>query len=643
MSLASWFQPSHRTLAAFLCLMLILGGALGWLGWRLLAQERALEKQRVQERVEQAADRIASVLQRGLSDLEGYLNFLPGPDAKDLPPCVAVVIQDGVAFAVYPPNRLLFYPVIPRSNEPQEAIFKEGEALEFQNNDPEKAAEVFRELARRSSIAEVRAGALLRLGRNLYKSGRGEEALRVYGDLARLGPVSVAGLPAELWGYEARATVFETMGKQEELHREASAMWAALQSGRWRLSRDVWEYRAEEIRQWLGNDPMAESGMDGLPLSIAAEWLHTRWNTGAGSDARQLLEIEAKPVLVSWKTAAGRSIAVLAGPSACLSLWQQAVRGENVQSALANSEGKILLGSFDNNAWQAVRTAAGLPWILHVTSADPAADSAGLAGRRRLLLWGFAVLALVLVAGAFFILRSIERERAVAQLQSEFVSAVSHEFRTPLTSLRQLSEMLAKGRVPTEKTRQQSYDILARESERLQHLVESLLDFGRIEARAFRYQQESLDPATLVDGVVTEFQQKVTDKGYHVELTRSGDCPKICGDPQALGLALRNLLDNAVRYSPDYRIVKVEMGCEKNRLAIRVRDRGLGIPAAEQKNIFKKFVRGSGARNARIPGTGIGLAMARNIVAAHGGEIRLDSESGRGSTFTILLPLEKAS
>jgi len=622
--------------------MLILGGALGWLGWRLLAQERALEKQRIQERLEQAADRIASALQRDLYDFELYLNFLPGPDANDPPPGVAVVIQDGVGFAVYPPDRLLFYPVVPTGNEPQDAIFKEGEALEFQNNDPEKAAEVFRELARMSSSAEVRAGALLRLGRNLYKSGRGEEAVRVYGDLARLGSVRVAGLPAELLGYEARATVFEAMGKQEELHREASAMWTALQSGRWRLSRDVWEYRAEEIREWLGNDPVTESGMDGLPLSIAAEWLHARWDTGAGSNARQLLEIETKPVLVSWKAAAGRSVAVIIGPSACLSLWQQAVRGENVQSALANGEGKILLGSFDNNAWNSVRTAAGLPWTLHVTSADPAADSAGLAGRRRLLLGGGAVLALVLVAGAFFIMRSIERERTVARLQSEFVSAVSHEFRTPLTSLRQLSEMLATGRVQTEDTRQQSYDILARESERLQGLVESLLNFGRIEARAFQYQYESLDPTILVEEVVAGFQEIVADKGYHVELTRNGDCPKIRGDRQALGLALRNLLDNAVRYSPDYRTVRVEMVCENNRLAVRVRDRGLGIPAAEQKNIFKKFVRGSGARTAHIAGTGIGLAMARTIIEAHGGEIRLDSEPGRGSTFTILLPLENA-
>lgn len=160
-----------------------------------------------------------------------------------------------------------------------------------------------------------------------------------------------------------------------------------------------------------------------------------------------------------------------------------------------------------------------------MTSADPGADLALSAARRRLLLSGFAVLALVLLAGSYFILRSIDRERAVARLQSEFVSAVSHEFRTPLTSMRQLSEMLSKGRVPTEELRQQSFDILARESERLQRLVESLLDFGRLEARAFRYHFEETDPSALVSNLVVEFQEKAAAQGYHIEVSGAGEYP----------------------------------------------------------------------------------------------------------------------
>jgi signal transduction histidine kinase len=276
-------------------------------------------------------------------------------------------------------------------------------------------------------------------------------------------------------------------------------------------------------------------------------------------------------------------------------------------------------------------------------SADPAADLEASALRRRLLLVGFAVLVSVLLAGGYFILRSLERERAVARLQTEFVSAVTHEFRTPLTSLRQLSEMLSRGRVPTEALRQQSYDILARESERLQRLVESLLDFGRIEAGAAEYHFREFDPSVLVGEVVAEFREHAAAQGYRVELAGEDEVPPVRADRGSFGVALWNLLDNAVKYSPDCRTVRVEMARDGGCLAIRVRDQGMGIPASEQKEIFRKFVRGAGTIAANIKGTGIGLAMASHIIEAHGGQIRLESELGRGSTFTILLPLEKVS
>ena len=201
-------------------------------------------------------------------------------------------------------------------------------------------------------------------------------------------------------------------------------------------------------------------------------------------------------MLVTWSGTADRLDAVLAGGDYIRLVWSQASRGQSVRGGVVDADRQLAAGSAGSGSPGVVRTsdATGVPWTLHVTSADPAADSAFFAGRRRLLLAGFAVLALVLVAGSYFIMRSIARELAVARLQSEFVSAVSHEFRTPLTSLRQLAEMLAKGRVPTEELRQKSYDILSHESERLQRLVESLLDFGRIEAGRFRYRFERLDP-----------------------------------------------------------------------------------------------------------------------------------------------------
>jgi signal transduction histidine kinase/tetratricopeptide (TPR) repeat protein len=621
--------------------MIVLGGALGWLGWQWLKQDRALEGQRLKERLESAADHMAVALQQDLMGLEGYLGFVPGPGAKDLPPGVWVLQGTKRVVNAYPPGGLLYYSAIPDAEEPPAAIFAAGEALEFQQNDPAKAAGLFRELTR-SPDPLVRAGAWLRLGRNLRKIGRAEEALRAYDELARLGRTPVLGLPAELLAREARGTVLEAAGRRQDLLKEASLMRTALWSGRWSLLRSAWEYHLEEAQRWLGVHPLTEGEQNALAVSMASDSIYGQWLAEPETKGRRILKIEGRPVLFSWTGTPDRLTAVLAGPAYLGSKWTGALQGPNVQGALINADGQVMIGDFNATGPQAVRTAPAtrLPGTLYATSPDPGADASGVAGRRRLLFSGLSVLGLFLLAGSYFITRSIDRERGVARLQSEFVSAVSHEFRTPLTSLRQLSEMLAKGRVSTADQRQKSYDILSRESERLQRLVESLLDFGRIEARAGAYRFELVDPSALMAELVAEFRENAAALGYQVEQTLAPGLPGIQADREALGLALRNILDNAIKYSPDCRTVWVEMTREGDRLAIRVRDRGLGIPVSEQREIFKKFVRGSGSRAAHIPGTGIGLAIARHIVDAHGGEIRLTSEPGAGSTFTVLLPLE---
>ena len=166
--------------------------------------------------------------------------------------------------------------------------------------------------------------------------------------------------------------------------------------------------------------------------------MYDRWSAGPASAGRRALRLEDQPTLISWTGTADRLDAVLAGPDYIRSIWAQALRGQPVLGGLTDVDRQLALGSVGKDGQRAVRTTdvTGLPWTLCVTSADPVADSAFIAWRRRLLLSGFVVIALVLAAGSYFITRSIARELAVTRLQSEFVSAVSHEFRTPLTSIR---------------------------------------------------------------------------------------------------------------------------------------------------------------------------------------------------------------
>jgi len=253
------------------------------------------------------------------------------------------------------------------------------------------------------------------------------------------------------------------------------------------------------------------------------------------------------------------------------------------------------------------------------------------------MMMGLAMLTLLVVASSYLIGRAVSRELAAARLQSDFVSAVSHEFRTPLTSMRQFTEMLVEDEsLPTEK-RRAFYGAQERATRRLSRLVESLLDFGRMEAGARPYRLERLDAGRLVKAIVEEFKQETDPANLVMECTVPDEGPMVKADREALAQALWNLLDNAVKYSGDSAVVHVEVEAG-NPVAIRVRDQGFGILPSERDRILRKFVRGSSAKTCGVKGTGIGLAMVKHIVDAHAGKVLVDGEPGKGSTFTILLP-----
>jgi two-component system phosphate regulon sensor histidine kinase PhoR len=271
----------------------------------------------------------------------------------------------------------------------------------------------------------------------------------------------------------------------------------------------------------------------------------------------------------------------------------------------------------------------------------PRSDSSGypeLEARRRLLSAGLGALVILLAGGGYLSWRTLQRELAVARLQTEFVAAVSHEFRTPLTSLSHVTELLEEDDELPPSRRKTLYAALRKSTMRLSGLVESLLDFARMEDGRKPYDLRPVDPSALVQRVVSEFQRHTQE-----ETRITPDLPKETtlhcrADAAALGHALWNLLDNAVKYSSAPHEVDVSVRRQGGDVAIAVADRGFGIPASEHQNVFVKFVRGRDTERRGIKGTGLGLAIVSHIVAAHQGRIELDSEEGRGSTFTILLP-----
>jgi signal transduction histidine kinase len=630
MAFREYFELPGRWLTLFLVVAVAPAICLSWLAWRSFEQDRALEQQRIQDRLEQSADLVRTRIERALNQTE---DGLPGHVEAPAGGVVVTLSERGVS--ARPSGRLVYLPGSPAVNDPPAQLFETGEMLEFRAQDYPAAAAEFRKVVA-SPDRRIQAAALVRLGRVLRKAQRLEDASGVYKRLASLESVTIGGIAAGLLGSYALCDLAQQAGRTADLRRTAAALDANLQSGRWPLDRASYEFYAGQARGWL--DRQATQPGEIVALSEAVDWLSKQRERLHGSRGRRSLWVAGQPVLVVWRTYQEDVAAFAVGPAA-LREWARQWSGADTRLTLTDPEGHRILG--ETQAGGAIRYGAEtfLPWTLRVASANPNRELAQLAARRRMQIAGFLMFGILTLSGVYSIGRAAAREMAVARLKSDFVAAVSHEFRTPLTAMMHMLDLLEKGTIADEAKRRRYYSVLSHETGRLHRLVETLLNFGRMEAGAVRYRRDPLDAAEVVRWVAGEFQQEIRN-GHRIEVMADEAAP-VRGDREALGRAVWNLVDNAVKYSPDHDAVRVELAREAERVAIRVIDHGIGIPTGEQREIFRKFVRGAASQASSVKGTGIGLALVDHIVSAHGGEIRLESAPGQGSTFTVLLPLRK--
>ncbi len=660
-----WIQPPHRLLVTFLSIGVLLAGAFGWLGWQLIQQDRVLASQRDQERTETAADLIVAGLQKDLSELEQHLTNLAtiaagalpdkaGQLARALPGESVLLLMQGGEIEPVPPGRLLFYPVVPPGKEPSPSLFAQADTLEFRKTDYESAIAVLTPLSR--SIERLtRAEALLRLSRIYRKSGRRQDAFEALDELRQLGPLQVSGLPAELLARDALCSTLEAVGPDARLRREAAALYADLGQGRWRLNAATYTFYAGQAKRRAATLAADDPGRQAAQaLSEAAEAFWDEWQRSrlesVISGGREARVFSGCPALLVWRSSQERAVALAESTRRADADWLRALQpvlaSYGTEVTLLDGDGRPAFGPTPPVGTRvSVRLASmtRLPWTIQVWPASNAPLAGNFLVRRRLLITGLCLMVLIVATGTCFMGRAVVRELQVARLQSDFVAAVSHEFRTPLTSLCQFTELLAKGRVGSETDRQRFYDVLVRESQRLRRLVESLLNFGRLEAGVLNYRFEQLDAGALAGQVVEEFQGEANGDRHAIELCVEDRLPPIRADREALTCVIWNLLDNAVKYSPQGRSIRIELTRKGNRLGIAVRDRGLGISRSEQSQIFKKFIRGKASEKLNVRGTGIGLAVSRQIIRDHAGEIAVNSEPGKGSTFTVCLPIVEPS
>jgi len=247
----------------------------------------------------------------------------------------------------------------------------------------------------------------------------------------------------------------------------------------------------------------------------------------------------------------------------------------------------------------------------------------------------------MLLAGLGLVWANVRRELKLSRLKSDFVANVSHELKTPLALIRLFAETLELGRVPTEEKKKQYHGIINKESRRLTQLINNILDFSRIEAGRKEYRLRRADVGAVVRDVLDAYRFPIEHLGFTLDVDVAEDLPEMDVDPEALSQALINLLNNAIKYSPDEKSLRVWARREGDRVRITVKDRGIGIPKAEQKRIFEKFYRVESSLVHTTKGSGLGLALVQHITEAHGGHVEVASAPGEGSAFTLSLPVRE--
>jgi signal transduction histidine kinase len=312
------------------------------------------------------------------------------------------------------------------------------------------------------------------------------------------------------------------------------------------------------------------------------------------------------------------------------------------------NENRELLSGTQNSSLDEIKTTTVFPpylpsWSLILTKEPAGMLTTFLKASSGIFIYIFLFIAVVLLLGLFFTLQIINRELVLSKMKSDFISTVSHEFKSPITSVRQMTEMLYDERIKSESRKKEYYAVMLEQTERLSHLIDNILDFSRIEEGRKEFRFEPTDMDELITHVRSVFQKSVAEEGFVVSLSIPERLPELVIDKDAIQQVIYNLLDNAYKYSGNSRKICLEAKKTGSSIKISVQDFGIGIQRDDRNKIFDRFYRGGKELTRSIKGSGIGLTIVKKIIESHHGTVSFESTPGKGSTFFVILPVTEST
>ncbi|MGB0372497.1 MAG: sensor histidine kinase [Opitutales bacterium] len=319
----------------------------------------------------------------------------------------------------------------------------------------------------------------------------------------------------------------------------------------------------------------------------------------------------------------------------------------NVCFAILDDKGDVYMQSIEDvdMDWQRPFVAAEIGQVFpHWEVAAYLVDPGVLDESARLVrLSLFATIAIsfgVMLIGCVLVFVDMRKQADLAQKKTDFVSNVSHELKTPLTSIRMFAELLKNGANKDPEKSDKFLNIIVADSERLTRLINNVLDFSKMDRGKKQYRMEDFDLIDLLEEIWQTHGMHLRNKGYEANFETELDTWNLHGDRDAIAQVVVNLLSNAEKYSDEVKDVSMAVALQGKHICIQILDRGIGIPAGSEHKIFEQFYRAHDSLSSGIQGSGLGLTLAKQIITEHGGRIEYSKRDGGGSEFAIYLPTE---
>jgi signal transduction histidine kinase len=650
------------------------GIILGYMAFRGIRNDQALRERESLRKLETSSRTFFSEIE---SDLAGFLGEqiagLTNHSSGFPDPSILVMFEkDSMDLKKLIINRLMYLPEEMLSNKPDRlktsSLFRGCQRLEYEERKFSEALHIYQDIINSTTDQEVRIAALVASARLYIKMDQREKAKAVYAMIQKeyRGNLLNGRIPLALLADLEIMKINRALGEEDELknilqrslefllhpaceydinqfqmfltafkgiHHEPDdhidSLLTELEISRARTDYLTWFLEEQNLVVSSGNYQYKGGSSTSYSMPVKSGELQAMYLTQEDRDGIQTgMVIDFK---IYMNTAAEKILNRI-DPDSSINVKIQNTNGDLILSRIITEEKAYLAFPFPEN----------LPkWILLQSENRPGFISTLMKAGSGIYFFAFILIVLLMLLGFAFVLYSLNTELRLNKLKSEFISNVSHELKSPLTSIRMMTEMLHHKRVENEERKSEYYAAMLEESEHLSHLIDNILDFSRIDEDRKKYEFVMLDPDQLIREFLKSIRQLLVESGFEISYSSPDKLSAIRADRNAILQVLYNLVDNAIKFSEKSRKVDINLDFKDNEMQLSVKDYGIGISIKEQGKIFERFYRSRESQQSGIRGSGIGLTIVKKIVEDHGGHITLLSRPGEGSDFTVRLPAGK--